>query len=330
MRSSNPRPREAIVAVNYRCNARCRMCGIWRVKEDGSLTAEDYRRLPARLENVGITGGEPFLRRDIVDLVRVVHEATDRPQIVINSNGYLTGRIAAAFRAFRTFNPPVGIGISVDGIGKTHDMMRGTRHAFDKVLATIAALKQENVRNIRLSFTITNENVVELPQVYDLARRLGVQFASTIAHNSDHYYHTSANGGIDGPLLRQAYEVVNRKELSSRSVKSWFRAYYNAAVVRYNDEGTRLTACSAANDFFFLAPRGEVYPCVILPKALGNIMDTPFEDLWTGNVAASIRAEIAGCEKCWMMCSARTGLKKQPFAAAAWVAKAQFRRLAVL
>jgi radical SAM protein with 4Fe4S-binding SPASM domain len=329
MHNPQPRPREAIVAVNYRCNARCRMCDIWRVNEDGALAAEDYRRLPAGLENVGITGGEPFLRRDIVDLVRVVHETAERPQIIINTNGYLTGRIAAAFRAFRAFDPRIGIGISVDGIGKTHDMMRGTRHAFDKVMATIAALKDQNVRNIRLSFTVTNENVTELPQVYELARRLGVQFASTVAHNSDHYFHTSANAGVDRVLLRQAYDVVNRKELSSRSIKSWFRAYFNEGVLRFNDRGTRLTACSAANDFFFLSPRGEVYPCVILPKVLGNIMATPFDELWTGSAASSIRTEIDGCEKCWMMCSARTGLKRHPFAASAWVAKEQLRRLAV-
>jgi radical SAM protein with 4Fe4S-binding SPASM domain len=329
MHSVELRPKEAVVAVNYRCNARCRMCDIWRVKKDGLLVAEDYRRLPGGLENVGITGGEPFLRRDIVELVRVVHETADRPQIVINSNGYLTGRIVEAFREFRTFKPRIGIGLSVDGIGKTHDMMRGTRHAFDKVMATITALKELNVSNIRLSFTVTNDNVAELPAVYDLARRLKVQFASTIAHNSDHYFHTSANGGVDRALLRQAYDVVNRKELSSRSVKSWFRAYYNAGVVQFNDRGTRLTACSAANDFFFVSPRGDVYPCIILPKVLGNIMDTSFDELWTGSAASSIRAEIDGCEKCWMMCHARAGLKKHPIAAGAWVAKEQLRRLAL-
>ena len=327
MSNVHPRPKEAIVAVNYRCNARCRMCDIWRVKEDGSLAADDYRRVPAGLENVGVTGGEPFLRKDLVPLVRALFEAAGRPQIIISTNGYLTDRIVGAFRELRSLRPQIGFGLSVDGIGAAHDRMRGTKHAFEKVLRTVVALKEENCRNIRLSFTVTNENVTELPGVYELARRMGVQFASTIAHNSSLYFHTSTNRSIDQVLLRQAYEVVNQRELSSRSVKGWLRAYFNEGVLRYNESGTRLAPCRAAEDFFFLSPRGEVYPCLFIPKILGNIMMTPFEELWTGSTAGSIRAEIKGCERCWMMCTARTTLKKRPLAAGMWVAKQQIRRL---
>ena len=328
MRDEPPRPKEAIVAVNYRCNARCRMCDIWRVNEDGALAAEDYRRLPAGLESVGVTGGEPFVRKDIVDVVRALFDATGRPQIIINTNGYLTDRIVGAYRELRSLRPLPGFGISVDGIGRAHDRMRGTRHAFEKVMRTVQALKEENCRNIRLSFTVTTENVTELPAVYDLARRIGVQFASTIAHNSDHYFHTSTNRSIDSVLLRQAYDVVNQKELSSSSIKGWLRAYFNEGVVRYNELGTRLVPCHAAKDFFFLSPRGEVYPCLVLPKILGSIMLAPFEVLWTSSNAEAIRAEISGCERCWMMCTARTTLKQRPLAAGVWVAKQQLKRLA--
>lgn len=327
MRQLDPRPKEAIVAVNYRCNARCRMCDIWRVKEDGALAADDYRRVPAGLENVGVTGGEPFLRKDIVALVRAVFEAAGRPRIIINTNGYLTERIVLAFRELRGLRPHLGFGVSVDGMGRAHDWMRGTRHAFEKALTTVKALKQEGCRDIRLSFTVTNDNVAELPLVYDLARSMGVEFASTIAHNSDHYFHTSANGSIDRALLRQAYEIVNRRELASRSIKRWARAYFNEGVLNYNESGVRPSPCSAAKDFFFLSPRGEVYPCLIVPRVLGNIMAVPFEELWTGNEAAAIRAEISGCERCFMMCTARTTLKQQALAAGTWVAKQQLRRL---
>lgn len=329
MHDSRPRPKEAIVAVNYRCNARCIMCNIWRVKEDGALAASDYRRLPSGLENVGVTGGEPFMRRDIVELVRTVFDAAGGPQIIINTNGYLTSRIIEAFRKFRSLRPAVGIGVSVDGIGPAHDEIRGTRGAFGKVMRTLMALKDENVRNVRLSFTITNENVAQLPAVYDLARRLGVQFASTLAHNSDLYFHTNANRSIDQELLRQAYAVVNRRELSSASLKSWGRAYYNAGVMLHNELGTRPLPCAAARDFFFVSPRGDVYPCLFVPKVLGNIMEAPFEQIWTGKTAETVREEIEGCERCWMMCTMRTALKKRPLAAGAWVVREQLKRLAL-
>lgn len=316
-----PHPREGILAVNYRCNARCRMCDIWRVKEDGALTAADYRNLPAPLENVGITGGEPFMRKDLVEIIRTVYETCGRPRIIVNTNGYLTERIVTALRALRPLEPEVGVGISLDGIGAVHDRMRGTPNAFQKVMRTIRALKEEGFRDLRVSYTATNDNVSDLVAVYELARELGVEFAIGSAQNSDHYFHTSANAPVDAALLRQALGIVNRRELSSRSPKRWFRTYYNAGVVHFNERRKRLLPCSAGHDFFFVSPRGDLYPCLILDRVMGNLTESSFDELWNSPRAVEIRAEARGCQQCWMMCTARTEIKKHVLQVAAWVAK---------
>ncbi len=65
------KPVDAVIAVTYRCNARCAMCGIWKSQPGPDLPPEVYRKLPSSLRDVNLTGGEPFLRDDLA----AVHEA---------------------------------------------------------------------------------------------------------------------------------------------------------------------------------------------------------------------------------------------------------------
>jgi Fe-coproporphyrin III synthase len=314
-------PQEAIIAVNYHCNARCLMCDIWKLQDDGSMKPSDYERLPSSLVNVGITGGEPFIRRDLEEIVRVVARAAPKARMVINTNGYLTERIVGLVERMRDVHNRIGIRISLDGLGAMHDEMRGTRHAFTKVLRTVRALKEAGVKDLGFSFTATETNIDHLARVYELSRQLDVEFAGNIAQNSDLYFHKSSNPPIDPDRLAAAYNHINARELSTLSPKAWFRAYFNAGVVSYNKSRTRAVSCSAADDFFFLDPHGDLYPCLTVPKKLGNLKQQTFDQLWTSHEAEQIRGEISGCEGCWMMCTARTQLKRNVVKAAAWVVK---------
>lgn len=320
-------PKEAIIAVNYHCNAKCKMCDIWELKDDGSLEASDFAKLPNTLTNVGITGGEPFLRHDLSEIIETVMNTCNAPQIIINTNGYLTQRIVRTFEKFRHHTPQIGFRVSLDGIGEMHDEMRGTRHAFKKVMRTIEALKQAGAENVGFSFTATNDNIDEVVKVHELAQKLGVQFAGSVAHNSDIYFHKANNAIVEPEKLRKAYASVNRKELASLSIKNWYRAYYNAGIIKFNEQQRRLVHCTAASDFFYLDPHGEIFPCLIVPSPIGNIRKDSFQNIWASLKADAIRDEVKGCEKCWMMCTARTNLKKQAVQATTWVAKQKLRLL---
>jgi MoaA/NifB/PqqE/SkfB family radical SAM enzyme len=320
-------PTEAVVAVNLECNARCRMCEIWQLKEKGSLAADDYKLLPGSLERVNITGGEPTMRSDLAAIVRNVHTAANGPQIVVTTNGYLTGRILGLLDDTDDLRPRIGLGISLDGIGATHDRIRGTRNAFAKVMRTIDALRSRGTRNIRISFTISNENVDELPAVYELSRSRGIEFCMQLVHNSALYYHTDRNKPVDSSRLRASIARINHRELAKLRPKPWFRAYFNHGIVEHNDFGKRLVPCDALEDFFYLSPHGDVHPCLFISDCVGNIKERAFESIWRSAHRAATRTKIAACEDCWLMCSARTGLRRQPLGALAWVAKRQGLRL---
>ena len=320
-------PSEAIIAVNLECNARCSMCDIWKLREKGTLAPEAYRNLPSSLDRVGITGGEPFMREDIADIVRVVHRAAGGPDIVISTNGYLTKKIMATVEALDDLRPRIGIGLSLDGVGKAHDRIRGTRNAFDKVMRTAAALKERGVGSLRFSFTISSDNVDELPATYELARSLGIEFCTQLAHNSQLYYHTSRNSRVDRDKLRNVLGYVKRRELASTQPKRWFRAYFNSGIAEHHETGQRLVACDALDGFFYLSPHGDVYPCLFIPTAVGNIKEKAFDSIWLGEDRRAARAEVSGCQDCWVICTARSGLRRKLPSALGWVAKEQSLRI---
>ncbi|MGQ9611072.1 MAG: radical SAM protein [bacterium] len=66
------KPKEATIAITYRCNLRCSMCNIWQQNTTSELSAEEYKKFPSSIGLVNITGGEPFLRRDIDKIIEIL------------------------------------------------------------------------------------------------------------------------------------------------------------------------------------------------------------------------------------------------------------------
>jgi MoaA/NifB/PqqE/SkfB family radical SAM enzyme len=314
-------PADAIIALTYRCDARCQMCNIWQIKPQEFLSIDDYAKVPETLRDINISGGEAFMRKDIVDIVKVINDKCNQPRIVVSTNGFRTEQIVEAMEELRKTIPDIGIGISLDGVGETHDKIRGIRDAYKKSLATLHQLKEREFSNVRIGFTALNGNVDEMKKVYDLANSLDVQFTTAVAQNSDIYFSTQANEHLDGDTLADALGYVIKGELLSYHPKRWMRAYYERGTLLFNEEGKRLLKCRAAHDFFYLAPEGLIYPCLTVPSPLGDLKGHSFEEVWESDQADRVRREVDGCEKCWMICTARTSLRKSLPKALSWIAK---------
>jgi len=102
------------VIVTCRCNARCNMCNRYKApsKPEEEISLETIRKLPP-MYFTNITGGEPFIRENLKDIVRELQEKSHR--IVISTNGFFTDRILDLCREF----PNVGIRISIEGMEET-------------------------------------------------------------------------------------------------------------------------------------------------------------------------------------------------------------------
>ena len=141
------------IIVTYRCPMRCKMCNIWEnpTKLSEEFKPELLRKLP-HMRSVNITGGEPFVREDIEDIVRILETKTDR--IVFSTSGYFSDRILAMARK----HPCVGYRISIEGLSCKNDELRGHAGGFDKGLRTLLTLKQMGLKDIGFGCTVSTNN----------------------------------------------------------------------------------------------------------------------------------------------------------------------------
>lgn len=318
-------PTDAIIALTYRCDARCEMCNIWQLKPQEFLSIDDYAKVPSSLKDINISGGEAFMRSDVVDIVKVIHQKCGDPRIVVSTNGFRTAQIIAAMEELRKSIPNIGIGVSLDGIGETHNRIRGVKHAWENATETLRQLRERGFTNVRIGFTAMNENVHEMSRVYDMACEMGIQFTTAVAQNSDIYFSTQVNQDVANENLYDALGYVMKHELMSYHPKKWLRAYFENGTLIFNKEKRRILECRAGIEFFYLAPEGVVYPCLTIPSPMGDLKGRSFEDVWESQEADAVRHQIDGCEQCWMICTARSSLKKNLPRALGWIAREKLR-----
>jgi len=108
---------DAAVILTYRCNARCQMCHTWKYpsRREQEITIEDIEKLPSNLEYVNITGGEPTLRDDLVDIVGVLSKKARK--VEISTNGYFTNRLVEVAKKYTD----IRIRVSVEGLPRINN-----------------------------------------------------------------------------------------------------------------------------------------------------------------------------------------------------------------
>ncbi len=161
--------------VTRRCNLRCVHC--YSHSEDrtysGELSFAEGKALIDDLAEFGspvilFSGGEPLIRRDILDLIRYAVERGRRA--VVSTNGTLITRpIAEKLKEIGLSY----VGISLDGLKEVHDAFRGFSGTFDRVMAAIAHCQAVGLK-VGLRFTINRRNVQDIPGIFDLVEELRI------------------------------------------------------------------------------------------------------------------------------------------------------------
>ncbi len=308
---SYPLPTDASIILTYRCPMRCQMCNIWKNPTETAqeLKPKDLECLP-KLKFINLTGGEPFVRKDLDEIVEVCF--TKAPRIVISTSGWLEERVIALAEKF----PNIGIRLSIEGLSQTNDQLRGRPGGFDKGLRTLLTLKEMGVKDIGFGCTVSNYNSTDMLALYQLAKAMGMEFATASFHNS-FYFHKFDNAITNRDQVCKDFETLVNRQLKEKHPKSWFRAFFNMGLINYIEGNRRMLPCEAGTTNFFIEPYGDVYPCNGLEprfwkEKMGNIYETPnFMELWNSEQANKVRAMVRKCPKnCWMVGTASPVMHK--------------------
>ncbi len=294
--------------LTYRCDSKCSMCYIWQnpTMPAEEVTVETLAKLPNGIDYLNLTGGEPTLRTDLYDIVRVVRPKA--MQVEISTNGLHADRLERIVRDF----PDVKIRFSLDGLGGTNDSIRGEKNGFSRKLAGMIRLKELGGKDLGFGVTIQDDNASQLAELFELATAHGVELATSTLHNG-FQFHKSDNIPYDRLRIARQIEALIERQLNTWDVKTWFRAYLTLGLIRKVLGHPRLLPCTAATDFVFVDPWSDVFACNVRPDLkMGNLARQSWQEVFQGDRAKDIRQEVAGCtQNCWMVGSAKTAMRQR-------------------
>lgn len=270
-----------------------------------------------------------MLRQDIEDIVAVLHKKTSR--LLILTNGYFTDEITNLARKF----PDIAVRISVDGLAKINDEIRGIPNGFDHTLRTAKQLKELKLKDVGFSTVISDRNIIDLLDLYHLAVDMDLEFSVNVQYNS-FYLHKNDNKIENKENITEIMDNLIKAMLNSKRrnlrlrIKDCFRAYLYLGLLCNVRDGTHTFPCGVTSDNFFLDPYGKILACNRSqePWIMGDLKKASFEQIWNSEQANKIRTTAGNCNRnCWDVNTATLAAKKRFWIPFFWLIKTKLKFL---
>lgn len=306
--------------LTYKCNSRCVHCDIWGLESRPEITLSSVRRIlndPLVKRSyrhyypdfdISLGGGEPFLADNLQEIVCAIEKCLPGSFKSITTNGLCTKRIIEFVKTNSNLN--YKINISIDGLGRVHDNIRGLKGAFDVVLQTILKVKRVNPgQKIEIKLTLLPDNYGQIRKVYELSRKLGCDFSFKPAENMKNYTNQLENK--DFHMTRDKLCAIRNQAfyISDRMLKdgNHKKAKFFRDIPFYLFGTQKKGKCSVLNSHITILPGGSVYTCLFF-LALGNLNESVLSDIWR-----SRRKKMPPCPSCMLMCGSFKDYSSAPF-----------------
>ncbi len=306
-------PIQLIYFVTSRCNLKCQHCFYWEKLNSQTIELslpeiEKISKSVGDLLWLSLTGGEPFLRNDLPDIASLFYKHTGVKYITIPTNGLETARILALTEKILSLIPKsyLVIYVSLDGLEKTHDLIRNRPGSFHNALDTLRGLK-------RLKKKFGNLGVAILTTYLSLNQKELKDFFSFVQDHihPDNITLNLVRGNMENESLKE-FKINycrNGVEIKKQAIASKNIPYYNfklAKLILAKDmvmydliekifrENRFQSLCFAGTLSSVLSERGEIFPCELLNESMGNIREYYYDlkQLWTSTRASEIRKKI--------------------------------------
>jgi glycosyltransferase involved in cell wall biosynthesis/MoaA/NifB/PqqE/SkfB family radical SAM enzyme len=324
--------------VTSKCNARCEFCFNldnvvnWKERQPAELKLDEVKLLAKnlkRLPYVTISGGEPFARTDLPEVVRAFYDYAQTMWVTIPTNGALTKRIVDGVFEILTTCPDIFLTVqfSVDSLHDAHDSSRKIKGGFEAMLKTSKGLSslRRHYKNLRIqintpydSFNLGDidtirdfcqANIDFDQQMFYMFREDGVLISDTNAHLVDDFIRFVQDHDLN--------------EMKKRGRDLWGRAVRALQSITYTDtkriklDKEFIRPCHATQKFITLYDDGSFTPCEVLSTdTLGNIRDYDFDYYKMkreANVDAYHQKEILDKKcNCEWMCAASMNMLYDP------------------
>ena len=316
-------PRQVLINVTNMCNSRCTMCGIWKIYKDdrgplaSEMTLEEFRhfiRTNASLKDITLTGGEAYMRNDILEFFLTLSDAGYDTGVATNS--LLPDRVKSVTLAVldnMKNSRHHDLQVSIDGIGEMHDTVRGVPGNFSKAIELLKwglSVAQHDPRlRVSVSHTITARSYRQLPDFVDTFVDMGIPPADIHFRPAQYApsYYANRDGSFqvtDIPGMAVAVQEVARRHPYYRD------DLFVRGILKFLANPTQMVIpCFASFTFCYIDPYWNVYPCITWLNSVGNLRDYGLDlaTFWRKEERLQpVREQISRghCPNCWTECMA--------------------------
>jgi radical SAM protein with 4Fe4S-binding SPASM domain len=278
-------PKSVTWDVTYACNLKCPHCltssGRRRKNELGTLEAFRLidRLAEAKVLYLSLSGGEPFLRPDILHLLGRIAATNMRVDVATNGT-VMNEELLAGLKDLPVFQTQ----ISIDGVGESHDLFRGRPGAFAAACRTAEKLRAVGIAT-SLSTTVTRQNLDQIESIIALAIDLGCSGYKAIpfmpaGRGKENAAALALNPQAHYRFCRMLVEARS-KYLGRINVSTETSFAFLLEEVPVGNPECGLMACSAGHDTLSVGPDGTAYPCPFLHSfPLGNLLEDSLANIW--------------------------------------------------
>lgn len=286
-------PHYVIFYVTSQCNSRCHHCFYWKkIKEfdkTKELSLDEIQKIANNFENleqVSLTGGEPFLREDLPEICEIWSKTCSTAFFTIPTNGILSKKIKKKTEDILKRCPEthLRISLSLDGIGELHDKLRGVQGNFKKVIDTYTLLdplrKKYNNLSIDVSTVIQKDNQDKIIEIFEWVKKnlkvdnhmliypRGKPKKAAVTDISLKNY-TKAHNFLKNMKMKKEHRPF------SYVLRSVFEVS-REVIAKTVEKDMMIVPCMAGKRLIVISEKGDVYPCEILNKSFGNVRDVNY------------------------------------------------------
>lgn len=299
------------IPITDNCNSRCVMCSVWRTHSTNELTAHDLERLLSddlyrHVEHVGISGGEPSLRHDLVQLVEAILSRLPALRTLsITSHGFHTARWKRYLPKIKEICDRTGtaftLNLSFDGVGAVHDEIRGIPGAFDKLEETIKLARELNVSTV-LQATILSHNVYHVGRMLRYAQSNNLNIIYRLATEITRLENSEEMGKVGLTEIEKSFfaDFLTSRALLNATPSPARRLFYRDLAHRLATGDVRRAPCHFQREGLLISSHGELFHCSISSQSIGNALGTPSITLYYSRRSDNIRNELIHnrCKSC--------------------------------
>jgi MoaA/NifB/PqqE/SkfB family radical SAM enzyme len=312
--------------VTNLCNSKCEMCHIWANKKNpNELTTEEIEvffsdPVLKNLEDVIITGGEAFVRDDLVEIVEFIWKINQNTNITLSTNGILSEKICEVAEKLSSKKIPILYGISLDGLGEKHNSRRRVDDNFEiidqKLIPGLKAIEKKNPGYIHISVghCLDEYGSKTFDEVKSYCEEKNIGFMTQLIEDFDYYLPEKKQKKIQGDWkkiheVKVGFEGDNRlmkKDIYSDDKNKYINiidqlpaTVHHYRLINVLNGKNAKYECSSMRNFFLLKYDGAVTPCLrFCTTELGNIKKTSISSLLNSNDRVKAVEEILKCEGC--------------------------------